>query len=389
MWSVNNPLSGREPGAATAAPGPSRIAGEGGPGDPGAAAVPADATGASSSLLRTAAAWLGVLAIPGGLLGAVVVRVAFNPIFAARPEAGDQERALVIATSLVCAPLGAAVVAWRAASPGHRWASIVAFVLGAGTLSVFLVSIVAALMPTHDGFYGVDPYRVADAARLPWSVAVLVPASLMLAGTTLRWCVADRSRSRRRAWVACASLAVVVAPVGVLLTVAWWAPSCRPGWTCLPEAGITFAMPEGWSRVGADPDDFFAASAGSDRRRFVVEDGAGILVGYGHAVPSSVVELENVLPGLLAARPSISFTYNTDVAARREKLPAGDALRVDFLHWTSFLFALKQASITYWLRVGDRLLVFEYMEAYGEGASEPTSADPPELRRLLESVRPL
>ncbi len=148
-----------------------------------------------------------------------------------------------MAAGLVSGPLGAAVVTWRAASPGHARAGIVAFVLGAGTLLVLLAPAVAALLPTHGGFYGFDPYRVADAARLPSSVAFLVPALLMVVGTVWRWCAEEAPGSHRRAWATLAAIAVVAVPAGVLLIVAWWAPSCPSGRTCLPEAGISFERP--------------------------------------------------------------------------------------------------------------------------------------------------
>jgi hypothetical protein len=338
--------------------------------------------------LRFAAVWLVCLAVPAGIVGAAIIWFSAHPLFGDAPSGAGLVNGTLFGLSLVCIPLGSALVAWRAASPDRvpeRWAS---FALGAGTIGLLVGSCAAALLPWYGGFYGLSMYRLADAARLPWSVAVLVPAACMVLGTTRRWRVAREGETDRRTRIVAAVAAVIVVPMGALIALAILAPSCPPGRVCVPEAGVSFVQPAGWSPAQAASGDLYAASAGSDETRFVVQDGAKVLHDAGRGVSPDFALVKTTVAGAVENGGGF-FGTNSDVTSREVDLPVGPSLRVAFTHTTAFIIAMRQTSITYWFRVGDRLVVLEYMESYGEGTPGPTETDPPAFRELLETLRPL
>ena len=240
---------------------------------------PVPAAGAQA--LRLAGAWLTVLAfleIASGLL----VGCLFSS------WRSHQESAFMVAS--VLGLFGAcsltATVSWRAATTHRPLAGVIAFTIGALALVVLLVPAASLLLPPN-GLYGLDVNAVWSAARMPFSFAILVPAALMVFGTVRRWCVAgDALVVHRRTTVALAAALAILAPIGALVVVDAAQPACGAGRTCVPSAGISFVLPDGWSRTAPESEELYAATAGGPEARFVVEDGSRVLVDAGSAVPT-------------------------------------------------------------------------------------------------------
>jgi hypothetical protein len=339
---------------------------------------PVPAAGARA--LRLAGAWLVVLAVLVIAL-ALLIALIFRSLLGA-PE-------LVVGLAVILGLFGAcsltAMVSWRAAAPHRPIAGVIAFTIGAVALVVLLAPAASFLLPPN-GLYGLDVYAVWSAARLPGSLAVLVPAALMVFGSISRWCVSgDAALVRRRRWIASGTTLAIVVSIGALVAADAAQPACGPGRTCVAAAGISFVLPGGWSRTAPESDDLYAAAAGSDDRRFVVEDGAGALRDAGSAVPTDIDGVAAQVSSLFEDGRWM-FGSITGASTRRTVLPVGPAVRISFTSTTSFMFTLSQATVAEWFFVNGHLVVLEYMRAYG--ANNPSS-DPPDLTLLLESLRAL
>ncbi len=259
-----------------------------------------------------------------------------------------------------------AVVSWRAASPHQPIAGVIAFTIGAVALVVLLGHAVLLLLPPH-GLYGLDVYKVWSAARLPSSLVVLVPAALMVFGSVSRWCVSgDAALVRRRRLTASGTTLAIVVSIGALVAVDAAQPACGPGRTCVAAAGISFVLPGGWSRTAPESDELYAAAAGSDNRRFVVEDGARVLRDAGSAVPIDIDGVAAQVSSLLEDGRWM-FGSITGVSTRRTVLPVGPAVRVSYTSTTSFMFTLSQTTVAEWFFINGRLVVLSTNAATARG----------------------
>jgi hypothetical protein len=346
---------------------------------------PAPAAGARA--LRLAGAWLAVLAVLVTALGLLVVFLFALPIFGSAPSVQAFATGFAVILGLFGACSLTAMVSWRAAAPRQPIAGVIAFTIGALALVVPLAPAASLLLPPH-GLYGLDVNAVWSAAHLPWSLAVLVPAALMVFGTVSRWCVSgDAALVRRRRWIASAAALAILASIGALVAVDAAQPACGPGRTCIASAGISFVLPGGWSRTASESDDLYAATAGS-HRRFVVEDGAGVLRDAGFAVPTDIDGVAAQVSSLVKDGRGM-FGSITGVSTQRTMLPVGPAFRVSFTSTTSFILTYYQTTVTEWLFADGRLVLLEYMVAYGEGTPDSPSSDLLDFTLLLESLRAL
>ena len=338
--------------------------------------------------LRIAGAWLAVLAVLlcGGAL--LVAWFTLHPFLGSDPGDLGSWLTAALTLSLFGACSVTARVSWRAAAPHHPLAGTIAFTIGALALLVLLVPPVALLLPPN-GLYGLDVDAVRSAARLPWSLAVLVPAALMLFGTVRRWCVAGGTAVvRRRTRIAAATTIALFASIGALVVVDAAQPACGPGRTCVPSARISLVLPGGWSRTAPESGELYAATAGSDHRRFVIQDGSQMLREAGLPVPTDIDGVAARVPALFEDGGG-PFSSITGVLARRAELPVGTAARVSYTSTTSFILIYNQTTITEWVFINGRLIVLEYMVAYGEGTPVSTASDPPDCTLLLDSLRAL
>jgi hypothetical protein len=324
------------------------------------------------------------------VLGVALLAVWFtlNPLFGSAP--GRQESwalaAFIVGLFLACCVT--ARVTWRAAAPHRPHAGITAFAIGCLTLIVLVAPPVALLLPPN-GLYGLDVEALWSAGRLPWSLAVLVPAALMVFGTGRRWCVAGGAAVvRRRAWFAAAATVAILASLGALVAVDAAQPACGPGRTCVASAGVSFVLPRNWSRTAPEPGELYAATAGSGDRRFVIQDGSQMLREAGFTVPADIDGVATRVPALFEDG-SGQFRSITGVLVRRVSLPVATAVRVSYTSTTSFILVYKQTTITEWLFIKGHLVVLEYMVAYGEGTPMSTASDPPDFTLLLDSLRAL
>ncbi len=340
---------------------------------------------AGALAFHLAAVWLAVLAIVAVAILCVIALAFASLSSGADVEAG--QRVVAIFVAVEGALVASAVVAWRAASAGRGSEELVALVLGGGALLVVLGPAFLLLLPLDGGFYGLDPYALATAARLPWSVAVLVPAALMGIGATQRWCASSGEAAQHRGLVAWGVTLALVVVVGTMAGIQVMQPTCGAGRTCVPAAGVSFVLPDGWRRTATDDGDLFAASAGSEQTRFVIEDGGKVIGKDGGAVPTGPEGVDARATSLLSQ--GSGFGRNSDISARRVDLPVGPAIRIAYTSSTSFIFTYYQTNVTHWLSVDGRLVVLEYMTSYGEGTPGDTSSDPADLTELLASLQVL
>jgi hypothetical protein len=337
--------------------------------------------------LRLAGAWLAVLAVLGTtflVLGLAVAASIFKSV-------GTQE--FVVGLAVILGLFGAcsltAMLSWRAAAPHRPIAGVIAFTIGAVALVVLLAPAASLLLPPH-GLYGLDVDKVWSATGLPWSLAVLAPAALMVFGTVSRWCVSgDAASVRRRRWIASGTTLAILMSIGSLVGVDAARPACGPGRTCVAAAGISFVLPGGWSRTAPESDQLFAAWAGSDDSSFEVADGAGMLRDAGSAVPTDIDGVVTQASSLFEdARWWLSSL--TGVSTQRTVLPVGPAVRVSYIHTVSFSSPPHHwTTVTEWFFINGRLVVLEYSRAYGHRIPDDPSSDPPEFTLLLESLRAL
>jgi hypothetical protein len=346
--------------------------------------VPAKVEGASgtSATLRLAAAWLALLATLGIVL---LLLAAWLTSSWPGDEAYPLRMALGVGFFGACGLT--AVVSWRAAAPSRPRAGIMAFAIGVLALIVILVPAVAVLLPPA-GLYGLDVYAVGSAARLPWSVVIVVPAVLMVFGTVRRWCVVgDAAAIRRRKRIATAATLAILAPISALVAVDAAQPFCDPSRTCVAGVGISFVLPDYWSRAAPESNELFAATAADEWRRFVIEDGARVIRDAEAAVPTDLDGVAARVSSLLEGGGGL-FGSNTGVSTQRVELPVGPAVRVAYTNATSFFLTYYQTTISYWFFIDERLVVLEYMRGYGE-STPPRPSDTLELTELLDSLRTL
>jgi hypothetical protein len=311
-----------------------------------------------------------------------------NPIFGSAPSVQEFAGRVAVILGLVGACSLPAIVSWRAAARHRPLAGVVAFTIGALALVVLLVPAVIPLLPPN-GLYGLDVDAELSAAHLPWSLAVLVPAALMVFGTVRRWCVVGGAAVvRRRTLIAAAAALAILVSICALVAVGAAQPACGPGRTCVAPVGISFVLPGSWSRTARESSELYAAIAGSDHRRFVIQDGAQMLREAGAAVPTDIDGIAARVPALFEGGGG-QFRSITGVLAGRASLPVGPAVRVSYTSTTSFILIYNQTTITEWVFVNGRLVVLEYMVAYGEGPPDSPSSDPADFTRLLESLRAL
>jgi hypothetical protein len=342
-----------------------------------------DEASTTSATLRLAGVWLAVLAVLG-----IAAFILVASLFSDWPsdEGYPLRMGLLLAVSSGCGLI--AVVAWRAGAPDRPRAGILTFAIGVFALVVILLPAVVVLLPS-DGLYGLDLYAVGSAARFPWSVVILVPASLMVAGTVNRWRAArDVTEARRRTRIATAATLVILVPILGLAAVDAAQPACGWGRVCVAKAGISFDLPDRWSRTAPESNELYAAVAGNDRTRFVIEDGARAIRDAGGTVPADIAGLVARVPPLIEGGDGL-FGRNTGVSAERVALPVGLAARVAYTSATSFFFTYYQTTISHWFFVDGRIVVLEYMQAFGESTPSTPSSDPPDLRKLLDSLATL
>lgn len=337
----------------------------------------------TSLALRIAAVWLALMAV----LGVILVFVGAT-LFGSWP--GDENfplrMALLLAQAGGCGLI--AVVAWRAAAPDRTRAGIITFAIGGLALIVVLVPSVVVLLPP-DGLYGLDLYAVGSAARLPWSLAIVVPALLMVAGTVNRWrAMGDAATGRRRTRIVTASTLAILLPITALTAVDAAQPACGWGRVCVVAAGISFDLPGRWSRTAPESDQLYAAVAGDDHTRFVIEDGARAIREAGGTVPTDIAGVATGVPALVEAGGGL-FGRNSDVSTHQVALPVGAAVRVAYTNARSFFLTYYQTTISHWFFVDGRLVAFEYMRAFGESTPMTPGADPPDLTELLDSLEAL
>jgi hypothetical protein len=217
----------------------------------------------------------------------------------------------------------------------------------------------------------------------------VVPAALMVFGSVSRWCVTGNAAlARRRTRIATSATLAMLASIGALVAVDAAQPACGLGRTCVPAARVSFALPDHWSRAAPESDQLFAATAGGPQARFVIEDGAAVIRAADRAVPTDVDGIAARVPGMIEGGGG-PFGANSGVSTERVVLPIGPAVRVSFTSATGFIFAYYQTTISYWFFADDRIVVLEYMRAFGESTPRAPGNDPKDLSELLTSLRPL
>ena len=309
--------------------------------------------------LKLAALWLAGLAVLG-LLGAVAL--ASTPL-------GSPAAALMVGAA--AAGLGAcAMVAFRARW-GGPFAVAAAFVLGLIGLILLLAPAVARILPWTGGLYGINLDGL-EGLFFAWAI-LAPPAVLLIVGSVRRSCATGGESAGRRARRAGAVAVAIAVPIVALIAVDIAAPLCPQGWTCIPAAGVSLVLPDGWSRRVAGADQLFEAGAG-DVARITIADGREIL--------GSVASLDDVER---AAREqfgqnSIGFTHS-NLGSDRIDLPIGPAVRVS---WVSrpWFHQVDQGNTTEWFFLDGRLLVIEYQ-------ATPPGAASNDFRLVRESLRAL
>ena len=354
------------------------------------APVPADVVGrrAPGSLpLRIAGAWCGVYAGAWIALGTLVLAISANLDAVPAPGVGWGSMLFLVAAGSALACGVPAVVAWRAAAPERTLEGVVAFAIGIGVLGLVLFQVLLGAASATEWF-GLDVWALRSGPFSAIPVVAVVPASLMVLGTVWRWSARRGGRSPwRRVAISVAALAAAALTVGGAVAAGTVRPSCPPARTCVPSMGISFDLPAGWSRADPDAGERYAASAGGTEHRFVIEDGAAVFRDQGATVPASLDDVRASVPELLAGNQGFGST--SGIEAEWVDLPAGPAIRVAYTRTTSFIFSSTQTNVTYWLFVDGKLVVLEYMTAFGEGSPDETATDPPDFSRLLASVRAL
>jgi len=180
-----------------------------------------------------------------------------------------------------------------------------------------------------------------------------------------------------------ARLAVCLALIALLLT--GCGAACGPGQTCVPDAGVSVALPAGWSVKGsAGKDELLRAESSLPSVGIVIQRGDAIL----EAGPlQTLEEVEAAVAAEFAPDTDIGFGFIDESVLDKVTLPIGPAVR-DRLTWTrSFILSYSYSSTAYWFFVDGQLLELEYDEAWGEGGSAlPPETEPAELRSILDSL---
>jgi hypothetical protein len=309
--------------------------------------------------LMLAALWLAGLAALG-ILGAVAL---------ASTALGSPGTALMAGAA--AAGLGAcAIVAFRARW-GGPFAVAVAFVLGLIGLILLLAPAVARILPWTGGLYGINLDGL-EGLFVVWAI-LAPPAVLLIIGSVRRWCAMggeSAGRQARRAGVVAVAIAV---PIVALIAVDIAAPLCPRGRACIPAAGISLVLPDGWSRRIADADQLFEASAG-DVARITIVDGREILGSV-----ASLADVERAAREQFGQN-AIGFTHS-NLSSDRIGLPIGPAVRVS---WVSrpWFYQVDQGNTTEWFFLDGRLLVIMYQAA-------PPGAASDDFRLVRESLRAL
>jgi hypothetical protein len=340
-----------------------------------------------TSVLQAVAVWLFCIAVLGGLLGTFLVYLARNPLFGGEPDDAEAWQATMLLAALVSLPALASVVTWRAASPERVLAARAALGIAVTALVVLFAPFAAALLPQQGGFYGITVYRLAEAARLPWSLAVTVPATLVVLVVAARWRVEVPEAVRRRTVVIAAVLGTAGIALGGLVAVNVMGPACPSGRVCVPAAGFSFVLPAGWSASPTEAGELAAYRAGNDSTRLAVSDGAAVLRRQGRTIAADFALARRTIPDAIEHGAAL-LSANVDVAAREEVLPIGRAIRVGY-RWVVLFVAGGDAHITYWIPVGDGMVLLDWERAYGAALEPSTDADPRDLAELLGSLQPL
>jgi hypothetical protein len=181
-----------------------------------------------------------------------------------------------------------------------------------------------------------------------------------------------------------ARLTVCLALLALLL--AGCGAACGPGQTCVPDAGVSVALPAGWSVKGSpDKDELLRAESSSPSVGIILQRGDAILE---DGSLRTLEEVEAAVAAEFSAGTNIGFGLIDESVMDRVTLPIGPAVR-DRLTWTrSFILSYSYSGTAYWFFVDGRLLDLEYDEAWGEGGSSlPSETEPAELRAILDSLR--
>jgi hypothetical protein len=162
--------------------------------------------------------------------------------------------------------------------------------------------------------------------------------------------------------------------------------STDPGRRCVPSAGLSLVLPEGWSPKDAEDGALFAvAPDGVSDIRVVIETGTSV---FHDAVPTTLDAVQQEITS--RASGSSWPTAITDLQFSRAPLPIGPALRASFSSATNFILTYSQTTVSYWFYVDGRLLAIEYDVAYGEDTPiGPDSVDAVDLQALLLPLQAL
>jgi hypothetical protein len=187
------------------------------------------------------------------------------------------------------------------------------------------------------------------------------------------------------------------AAVAAVLVAAWAVSACAldgcpSGRTCVPGAGVSFVLPPGWHAADAKDPTLFAAERRGDGApaRLDVADGSHMLAEADlDPQPATLDDLEATALRRLTP-PGGTFDRAANATSARVTLPLGPAVRLSYTQTTSFIFTYATGTVEEWVRVGDRLVVFVYREAFGEGSGGP-APDLPEfvaIRGALQTFAP-
>ena len=181
---------------------------------------------------------------------------------------------------------------------------------------------------------------------------------------------------------AVAAVVVVVAAVNVAL---FAGPGCDPGRTCVPAAGVSLVLPDGWKvEQPQEKDELLGASPGRDSPY-------GLFIARGSdelsaPIPTDLDGLEAALEAWLT--PSTGVFQQIDASAvDRVTLPIGPAVRARWADTTGFIMYEGSEVASYWCFVRGQLIEIQYVVDTGEDPPTLLTDVPADVAAAIASLR--